>query len=623
MKTLGLVLQREDIKKLSKNPVDLILIAPGVSISEHEVEIETSCPAHNLNRYMPSGSMEAVSRRIAPQIRNFLRAQKNLPVSAISSQNDLYQYHLRSQYYFLVSLEAYLKPLNGNFKLYLHCKPYARYWSPIRPELNLMYSYHRLHAFLATKLVHALGGQIEVHPANFRIKESSEFFFAATLRCLGINFLKHAKLLKKVFLSKVKKTALSTLQQDNYVAIIVRTDSEVISASYLIAELEKKGVPYVIIHDELLASQTTKKRLSSLGLPYISIGTMHGFKGVLHALWNAPRRIKYCAPSFSLCETAADHVLLKSHTVWRTMCRRLLDFSLEQTHFMYELEAMFSVYNFKKLVTFAYVDQWGAVIRSVGVKFNVPTICVQNAGQDPEEYPCLEWSDHYCVDSNWLRDKLISMNYNAQKITATGLPHFVSQSSETLIPWNERYNKKKIILLTQPIYHDYYVLLINALAEKCWQYEMTLVVKLHPRQSSADYAKNIHRLNHNGLIQVYQQENLDSILNSASLAVSVVSVTIMRAIYLGIPIFSLLPIEEQHLSFPYSSHPVVSINPSIENLVESIEDFLSDFEKNYCQFSKNRSDYLSYHADFYPTNDSQFNIGNIVLNTSLSTTKQV
>lgn len=618
---LGLLLDRSDLVQFLLNPVDIILIPPGVSISEEEVEGVTKCNAHNLNRYMLSGDIERVSRKIAPHIRNFLHALGELPSVAQASQNDLYQYHLRLQYYFLLSLETVLKRFNRSFKLYIYCKPYQCYWSPMRPEQRAMHSFIRLYSYLAIELVDALDGVVVCEQRSTKLMGLGEVFIRSVLRKLGVSCFRYTQLVKKVLFAKssnvkARFAAVHRSEGSECIGIIVRTDSEVISASYLIEELKSRGINYLIIRDELLASQSSRDRLEFFHLSYVSVGSMRGLMGLLYAVCKAPRKIKYIHPSAIPLTNAADTVLLGSHVVWKTMCRRLLDFSTDQTHLMVELEAIIRSYRLTRLVTFAYVDQWGGVIRATGAKLGIPTIAVQNAGQDPEEYPRLDWSDHYCIESVWLRDKLLSMGYNPEKITATGLPQFASKPMGAILPWAARYGKKTLVILTQPIYYEYFVLLIEGLSKLCEQCHLDLVIKLHPRQNKNDY-ENVIKQTNNVRVNVFQKESLDSILDSSSIAISVVSATITRAIFLGIPVFSLLPIEEQHLSFPYSSHPVVSVSGSIEALTEGVLEFVNNFESKYDLFIKNREDYLAQHTNYYPTPNSQINIADMVLNTSL------
>ncbi|MDP3559140.1 MAG: hypothetical protein Q8R79_02145 [Legionellaceae bacterium] len=619
-KSIGLLLRESDLAKFSKNSVDLILIPPGTPISETDVTRITEIPAYNLNRSMPLSAISSISKKLAPHIRNFINSFSNLPIVAIATQNDVYQYHLRLQYYFLVSLECFLKTLNEPFEVVIPCRPYPFYWSPMRPEQKLLHSIPRLYAYLAIRLIEDCGGKViykgHIFP-TYRILNLKSFYFRAVLRKVGVTSVRYYQLVKKILKATQVLNRISNPEEKSCIGVIVRTDSEVISASFLIAELKSHDIDFVIIHDELISSQTTKSRLKLCKLSFISIGSMHGILGFLKALYMAPRKIRYSQFSPLKSKTKADEILLSSEQVWKSMSKRLLDFSVDQTHFAIELTTIIKKHKLSKLITFAYVDQWGRVIQKIGANFGIPTIAVQNAVQDPEEYPCLDWSDHYCVESQWLKRKLIEMGYCQGRITATGLPHFISKYPKELPLWNDRFNKKTLIILTQPIYQSYFQSIIAMAGDICTNLHLDLIIKLHPRQNGNPYIKTINQLNKSIRLRICKEESLDSLLNASSFAISVVSASLIRAIFLGVPTFSLLPIEEQYLNLPYMEHSVVSVSSSIQELRDSIMFFINNFEESYKQYGNYRKDYLLKHAVFEPTDNSQKNIINVILNTEL------
>src|SRR5690606_5096777 len=130
----GLALSRNDLPLLATSGLDMILIPAGLALSESDVTYATGCAAQNLNRFAAQGAIGPISHRLAPLIRGFIAAISDPPIEALACQNDVYQYHLRLQFYFLVTLEAALESFPDPV-LVLATPAYLAYWSPMRPEL--------------------------------------------------------------------------------------------------------------------------------------------------------------------------------------------------------------------------------------------------------------------------------------------------------------------------------------------------------------------------------------------------------------------------------------------------------------------------------------------------------
>lgn len=619
---IGLVFSTAEASILARENLDLVWIPAGVALSEGDIAKVVGCQAINLNRYLAPGAIVDSSRILAPLIRSMLDSMKPAPIEAVASQNDIYQYHLRMQHYFLASLEAAVKSISMP-KLFLAIHPYRKYWSPMRPALGLMHDARRLDAYLAIQLCEKLGVSIKWPKARWGMLGDVRLFAERLLRALILRSYRSLLLAKKTWIASRDLSSRRTCQKsdsisrDNPVGIVVRTDSEVVSASFLCSELSHRGVPFLLIHDELLASQTTKKRLHSMGLTYVSIGSINGVRGLAPLLMSLSGGVKYGKGwKLGLGDTAAASAVVSSRDVWNCMSRRLFDFSLDQKHFALELSDVLSKFNVRSLVTYAYVDQWGAIIQNVGAHHGLKTVAVQNAAQDPEEYPRLAWSDHYCVESIWFKERLVALGYPRGKLTATGLPHFAGDRPGTLPAAGERRSHGKIVVLTQPIYETYFKSIIEQCAEVARRHGMQLLVKYHPRQSPADYADVLTKVRAQVDVAVAQRESLDSVLEGATVAVSVISAALFRAIFVGVPAFSLFPIEERHLDLEYVRHPVMRTVETGVELGEALDDFLTNFDAHYGAYLQSRELYFSEHAAFEPGGDPQVNVADIVLTAS-------
>lgn len=612
MLKFGLILNRRNIDWLVDQRVDLLLLPPGFPLSEDDVKKQSGIDAFSLNKLIEPGEICALSQKIAPFLRALLRAVEHAPIEAVASQNDLYQYHLRPQYLFLTALERFLKD-KRDYQLVLDAAPYRRYRSPMRPELGLMYSNEKLLAFLAGRMVAALGGSLRTRPASVRRAAGEVLKLAGRKAFLGV-FL-FLKLLQKSWHARRNAGPAAQAPQAGArlrVGIIVRTDSEVIAASYLINKLREQGTPTIVIHDEILSSTTTLARLADLGIDSVSIGSVGGVAGVLRALVRKPAPLRLRAQPSAPGGGASDAILFDDPGVREELAARLMDFAVPQVHFREELGSIAQRHGVACLVTFAYVDQWGAIIQRAGADLGIPTVAVQNAAQDPEEYPRLCWADHYCVESAYLKGRLVQLGYPPAQLTATGLPQFSAVRQAPVFDAGVAFGHKRILLLTQPIYEEHYERLILACARLCADAGFELAVKFHPRQAGTEYKEALEAARGVARVAVFQAESLDDLIQSSSVVVSVVSAALIRAVNLGAPTVSFLPVEERHLDLYYAHESTVFCVPDVAAFDALIRGALADYRGFYEQALQKRSHYLAVHAAFEPGADSAQNIVSVI-----------
>lgn len=613
MRKFGLVLDQDDIDYFVREGVDLLLLPPGFSQSASNVQVSCGVAAYSLNSLIVAGEIALLSQRIAPFVRAMMAALKDTPIEAESSQNDLYQYHLRYQYLFLIALERFLVD-KTDYLLVLAVSPYRRYISPMRPELGLLYENKKLLVMLAIALVSKLGGQTATPDAG--AISSLWDGVRLWLRKIFFTVFMTFKLLTKSWHARRRETPVpvSPTGGKNTIGFIVRTDSEVIAASHLINLLRASGRPFVVIHDEVLSSTTTLSRLAKLGIESVSIGAVYGLVGVWRAWLHAPsaplvfNHTAMPTPS----NTSADAVLFGDLDVRTQLIERLFDFAIAQGHFSYELRALAERYHISCLVTFAYVDQWGTVIRHVGDSLGIKTVAVQNAAQDPEEYPRLCWADHYCVESLYLKERLVRLGYPSAHLSATGLPQFSALSSTLIFDPIKSAGYKRILLLTQPLYGAHYERLIVATAQLCAANGFELAIKFHPRQSCNDYQRAIAEARNIAQVVLFQEESLDLLIQTASIVVSVVSAALIRAVNLGTPSISFLPLEERHLDLYYANDSTLFCVPDIVAYQSLITKALRDYISFYNEALRKRAHYLDNHATFEPTEDSVSNIISVI-----------
>ena len=601
---IGVLLCFADLAKLLNRNVNVLVIIPGSDFDELDVKSKTELPCINLNDYISKGEISSLSRVTANFIRSFMKDIEG-PIEALSSQNDLYQYHLRSQYLFLVALERYLNTLTS-YTIVFETKKYFSYVSPMRPDLGLLYSPNRTLAFLASELIEKKAGKVEFIQSRLpRLFQFSTDNIMLFFRKKITSFFIIYKLFQKIFSSMLKRYRIDKFlfkdwnDKSSKIGIIVRTDSEVISASYLINDYIASGQKYIVIQDEILSSTTTVSRLEQMNICYVPIGCIGGFSALVLSLFQSANFINCTSHNHSKqnYETTAENILFQDNNVVKELKKRLFDFFVPQRHFARELSAMVEKFNITKLVTFAYVDQWGGVVKSVGDNFGIKTISIQNAAQDPEEYPRLCWADHYCVESLYLKRRLVGLGYPETKISGTGLPHYTASSLSDTIKVN-KCEVNQIVILTQPIYDRYYNQLIEAASNFCAQNDYVLAVKYHPRQAGNEYTTAIESALKKCMVKVYKSESLDKIVLSSKLAISVVSAAILRSLNLGVPTVSFLPKSEKYLDLYYTDSDnlfVVSDISGFNKLLRNVKDNYSDV---LLQFEKKLEHYVAEHCIF-------------------------
>lgn len=615
---IGILLRSKDIKNLATRNVDVLLIIPGSDIDEADIKCLTDLTCVNLNDYLEKGEISKISRSTASFIRSFMCDIEG-PNEAIASQNDLYQYHLRAQLLFLTALERYLITLDC-YTLVFNVKRYDRYYSPMRPDMGLFYNPTRTLAFLAAQLAIKSNQDVEFNsgmPIN--VVQSVIDSLMLYARKKVTNLFIYGKLFQKVAVSLGKKYTKNPFFDQGFndvqekIGIIVRTDSEVISASYLVRHYESVGQKYVVIQDEILSSTTTVSRLENLNIKYVPIGCLGGFSTLLTSLFSSSK-LNYKTGKqrpYGFEQSIAESVLFSDKHVIQELKDRLLDFFVPQLHFATELSLMIKQFNICKLVTFAYVDQWGGIVKAVGDDFRIKTFAIQNAAQDPEEYPRLCWADHYCTESLYLKQCLINLGYPESKISGTGLPHYTPNSTSDKIEVNVS-QSNQIVILTQPIYERYYNQLIAAASKFCSDYDYVLAVKYHPRQVGNEYSSAIDLASNICNVKVYKSESLDDIVLSSKMAISVVSAAILRTLNLGVPTVSFLPKSEKYLDLYYTDDNNLFVVSDIPAFIDLLVKFHNDHSVMLRSFESKLEHYVSQHCTFEPTQSPLANVINVI-----------
>lgn len=611
MRKIGLVFEERDLEQFRvSGGFDLLLLPPGFALAEKLSAAVAGITCLSLSEFIENGEMSILSTQVAPAIRGLMSRLCYESVEAKSSQNDLYQYHLRLQWLYVVALDRFLAKY-ADIDIWIAAQPYQKYDSPMRPEVGILYNNARLLAYLASALARCKGMTVEtLDQRSWRL-----VYLADTARRIARKILfslfVSAKLVQKTLNARRRKRVLQTVPDRSLrrsVGIIVRTDSEVISAAYLIKRLKREGIRYYVIHDEILSSTTTLERLDSLNIQSVSIGSMLGLRGVWRAWVTKAARLDLCA---SVRDPAPcsdpEHVLLKNEEVLNHLKERLHDFHSIQLNFRLELEQIIERFQIGLLVTYAYVDQWGLVIKTAGDRFGIRTLAIQNAAQDPEEYPQLCWADFYCVESRHLKHRLISLGYPGDKLAATGLPQFSSGGSRIIAGKDRDQSCNQLLILTQPIYQAYFETLIDACSGFAKEYDVDLAIKYHPRQRGNEYDEVIQRRT-DVRIKVYRQEPLDELIVKSSAVISIVSAALIRSINLGTPTISFLPVEERHLDLYYANKANLYCVSTIGELMTLLSSMKSDASGFRNEFEKRRNHYFTEHGSYEPTSDSENNI---------------
>lgn len=608
---IGILFADHDVPALKSRQLNAVAIAPACPVDETAIAKELAVPVINLNDLIEKGEMSPLSCDCARFIRQALRGI-DLPTEALASQNDLYQYHLRKQYLFHTSLSRFLDSghavLEQNPTFVFPFKRLARYESPMRPDLDRLFRDFRTFGFLASVLAEQRDIQCEFTDQAPDIVARLVDRAAFAARRFQLHSYMLAKLIRKILMARRNTHAIETSGPAS-VGIIVRTDSEVISAKVLVEGLAAQGITTLIIRDELIASETAASRLRGLGIDYVSVGAALGLPGLIRAFttpWRRKRKAIARAIANNL-NTGGAFMAVPQQNWASWMTERLFDFGLLQRHFATELDALIRSHDLRLLVTFAYVDQWGPVIQLTGNKVGIKTICVQNAAQLPEEFPRLAWSDHYCVESKYLKDRVIALGYPEDKITATGLPHYSDNAveQENLASTEE---KSRILLITQPIYDSYYLHLIEWLAEYCGSRNLELAIKYHPRQNGDEYSGAIAKAERHCSINIFHREDLEVALSSAKLCVSVISAAIFKAINLGVPTISFLPKSEKYLDVHYCSDDNIFVAQRTDELRAILDMANDDFQEFFGRFKRRRQNYFDNHLKLEPSSESAQNI---------------
>lgn len=612
---IGVIFSNNDVARLKGRRLDGVLIAPACTVDEDQISTELSVSVTNLNDFIEKGEMAPLSRICAAYIRGAL-ADIDLPIAAKASQNDIYQYHLRRQFLFTTSLERYLGTLSAEFTLVFPFQDLPRYHAPMRPGLNVLFNNYRTYGYLSKICAATFKGSTEFTPVSCGAVARIRDKVTQIIRSTALKGFVVWKLVRKILKAEKQVRAQASffkeLRADKKpkVGIVVRTDSEVISAASLINKLEEKGIGYLVIQDELLTTETTSARLGQLGLTALAIGGSLGKAGFLklRAPTKGSKKSNLVKAVEKNLQSISPLIPIAAKPLSQWMVDRLLDFQVPQHHFQMELEHIIESYDLQELITFAYVDQWGAVITKAGDTFGIKTVCVQNAAQTPEEYPRLAWSSHYCVESRYLKDTLQSFGYPVSQISATGLPHFITGfTAQANLPGSSAI-QNSILVLTQPIYHSYYVKLIQKLSVLCAQYGYELHIKYHPRQLGTEYNDVIAQCSSTCLIKVYHREDLDEVLAMAGICVSVISASIMRALNRGVPTVSFLPKSEKYLDLYYCSPKNLFVAENYDVLAEILDQAVHQEEDFWQEFKTRRQHYIDNHLTIGPTDDASENI---------------
>jgi hypothetical protein len=609
MLKVGLVFEESDLKKFCESRrVEILVLPPGFSLDTQDCERRTGLICRSLSEFIEDGENSKFSKQLASAIRDLMSRLVYETIEATASQNDLSQYHLRLQWLYINALSRFLDKFSS-VNLWFAVKPYSKYESPMRPDMGLFFSNARLMAYLAAALAEYRGIEISV----LTNKKLSFYFLDPVLfivRKTFLNIFIFFKLIEKIIKARYQSIPV-VFEKCNLnkktIGIVVRTDSEVISASYLIRQLERLGLPYVVIHDELLASTTTLKRLKTMEISSVSIGSMLGIRGLFQIYLAGKKSLELNPPaSESRGFSDVEKVLIRNEAAMQHLKERLHDFYYVQRHFFIELNRIIVQRNIGLLVTYAYVDQWGHIIKSAGDGYGIKTLAIQNAAQDQEEYPRLCWADYYCVESMHFKKWLVSVGYPEEKICATGLPQY---SSKSLSKINHQPNSdKQLLILTQPMYQDYY----NALIESCIFFanknDLKLAIKYHPRQVGVEYESVLQKYKNRITVKIFQNEPLDDLILLSSAVLSVSSATLVRSIVLGTPAISFYPIQERYSNINFINNRNLFVVGELEDLHALLGLMVNDVSLFQSQFKTKRKNYFAQHLSFEPTNCAEDNI---------------
>lgn len=607
---IGIVFSRRELEAFARDEINLLLMLPGASFTEQDAARVVSCPVLNLNRYGGRGGVLASSREIAPMMRAFLAGIANCPLPARVCLNELYQYNLRLEFYFLHTLAIALAQHRPR-AVVVHAAPYPRYISAERPDYEIWYRPACNYALLARRLCRDLKVPFHAPPPGMLEPALSALqSLGRQLLLGGFHLVQNLKKVMRARRDTRSRVRLKTREIGRPIGIIVRTDAEVVAALPVCRDLQAQGANILLVHDEMISSQTTLPRILRENLPYISVGGARGLVGLLSAWLRAPRRLRrYNTLSQLLAaDSPAARVFQGSHDIWREMEKRALDFTVDQTHFALELDDLVKSKNLRGLVTLGFLDQWGPAVQECGDRNGIPTVCLQCTAQDLWEHPLLGWSRHYCCESIWLKNQLVALGCSPAAIVGTGQPHLMTGTPAGAPNAEALLARRKFVICTQPGYREHVEQIIEAAARVAGDHGFEILIKYHPRQVGTEYNDLIERLGPIARITGIRDAPIDTVLGEATIMLSVVSTTIARAIFLGVPVFSLWPVEEQHIDVYYVTDPVTRTADRGGRLETDLRACLADFAGFHAAYAGYRQAFFDRHAVFEPTNDIHRNV---------------
>lgn len=612
----GIMLSPEDVKRFENAAVSALVIFPGVELDRKRIQQQLHVPTYLLAD-LADGTVDylSLSREISPVINEFFDEilPRDLPPEYGDCRNDIYSYHLRTQYYGLRLLEEFARRYRPG-KVILNTVPYRKYWSPERPARRFLHAPERAEALLVRRLCEAMGLPVETPCSG----PEGRLVFAAQrgVRKAAIVAYKVARVLQKARAAKAHEVSLARPQTNHTgVAFILRGASEVATVEPVIRALESiENTTVTLIRDELLLTPGVKQQLESRGLTYVSIGSKLGVWGVLKAFLKAsfrPRMRIRRVPSASGGPTALA-VVANSWDIWCDMAERAAESYGEQLWFEQELTGLCGQIRPSAIVTCSMVDLWGPTIARVGRSSGARVIAIQNATHLPETFPQMGWADLYCVQSTSLRERMVRAGFPPNRITATGLPHLSTEN----VPENWRRDQTErpcVLVTTQPHLHLENTEMVRATALACKAAGASLRVKLHPREVEANYKGLMDEiLKFLPEAELTHGDSVEQAMTGVALLVSRMSTTILRAITMGVPAIAYAPAEYRHLRIDYLEHPVTYTVREFDDLTAALIRILGDYSAYYNVYVHRRSDFLEREA-FINAGSPTTNIVSVIL----------
>lgn len=406
------------------------------------------------------------------------------------------------------------------------------------------------------------------------------------------------------------------------ILIIVRAASELWSIKPVLSELQKrKKNKYHILQDDLIKNPSAKKELERQSEDFIPIHLHTSIFQVLMtwcrggysaaSLLNSTRRHNFEG-------TSSSALVIDFYPLFQGILYNALRPLPELYLFRMELEAWTKKLNAGSIVTMDMVDQWCGVVGLVGKNSSLPTFTLQNTAIEKIAYPTPSSTDFFWV-ANVPTKKLLDRSLSSEeqsKVFVTGLPmhdyifDVAANRKNSLIAAHNRCklaidNSEKIILVaTQPFVESlpYSKLLIE---DTLYSVKKTsasrVIVKIHPRESVAEYVKIVEYFAQIGnKIDLVTDGDIVEYLKVADVFISRTSTALETAVVANVPTIAYLNKYPTSMikNISYLSSPAVKKCLTRECLATEISAYLNSVDQQL-DFEKNRKKFLAKEFEGY------------------------